>query len=264
MENVGRTGRSPAAIPMTTSCICRPTSPGSRRRPKARRWTAGTRRRSTTCSSPACGGTGARPRPAPPVIVHGETTVESRYLAFATNPFARGDFERAWALIGQAALWSTLTDEGRPTGTLTGTVSDVSGAPIAGAAVTVTGAANRSRTTDAAGRFETNTPAGEYTVTVSAFGYVPPHGHRRGGQGRHHHRPGHRARCGPVARGVRHRHGSRGQPARRRASVTILDTPLEPAVTDAAGAPTGSPRSRRVSTSSGWTATGASRRRRGP
>jgi hypothetical protein len=41
-----------------------------------------------------------------PVIVHGETTVGSRYLALATNPFSRGDAEREWTLIGQAALWS--------------------------------------------------------------------------------------------------------------------------------------------------------------
>lgn len=44
-----------------------------------------------------------------PVVVHGETTADSRYLGFATNPFSRGDFERA--LMGQAALWSNLTDE---------------------------------------------------------------------------------------------------------------------------------------------------------
>ncbi|MGH2738028.1 MAG: M14 family zinc carboxypeptidase [Actinomycetota bacterium] len=46
-----------------------------------------------------------------PVIVHGTTTVGSRYLGFATNPFSRGDAEREWPLIGQAALWSNLTDE---------------------------------------------------------------------------------------------------------------------------------------------------------
>jgi Zinc carboxypeptidase len=46
-----------------------------------------------------------------PIIVHGTTTVNSRYLGLATNPFSRGDAEREWALIGQAALWSNLTDE---------------------------------------------------------------------------------------------------------------------------------------------------------
>jgi len=39
------------------------------------------------------------------------TTADSRYLGLAANPFSRGDAEREWALIGQAALWSNLTDE---------------------------------------------------------------------------------------------------------------------------------------------------------
>jgi hypothetical protein len=46
-----------------------------------------------------------------PVILHGTTLVGSRYLALATNPFSRGDAEREWPLIGQAALWSNLTDD---------------------------------------------------------------------------------------------------------------------------------------------------------
>jgi Zinc carboxypeptidase len=46
-----------------------------------------------------------------PVIVHGTTNVASRYLALSTNPFSRGDAEREWPLIGQAALWSNLTDD---------------------------------------------------------------------------------------------------------------------------------------------------------
>jgi Zinc carboxypeptidase len=46
-----------------------------------------------------------------PIIAHGTTLVGSRYLALATNPFSRGDAEREWPLIGQAALWSNLTDE---------------------------------------------------------------------------------------------------------------------------------------------------------
>jgi hypothetical protein len=39
-----------------------------------------------------------------PVIVHGTTTAGSPYLAFATNPFSRGDAEREWPLIAQAVL----------------------------------------------------------------------------------------------------------------------------------------------------------------
>ena len=46
-----------------------------------------------------------------PMIVHGTTTLSSRYLGLAANPFSRGDAEREWSLIGQAALWSNLTDE---------------------------------------------------------------------------------------------------------------------------------------------------------
>ncbi len=46
-----------------------------------------------------------------PVIVHGTTLVGSRYVGLATNPFSRGDAEREWPLIGQAALWSNLTDD---------------------------------------------------------------------------------------------------------------------------------------------------------
>jgi hypothetical protein len=45
-----------------------------------------------------------------PIIVHGTTEVGSRYLALSTNPFSRGDAEREWPLVGQAALWSNLTD----------------------------------------------------------------------------------------------------------------------------------------------------------
>jgi len=44
------------------------------------------------------------------MVVHGTTLVNSRYVGLATNPFSRGDGEREWPLIGQAALWSNLTD----------------------------------------------------------------------------------------------------------------------------------------------------------
>ena len=54
---------------------------------------------------------GASGAPGAPMILHGTTTANSRYVAYATNPFSRGDAEREWPLIGQAALWSNLTDE---------------------------------------------------------------------------------------------------------------------------------------------------------
>jgi hypothetical protein len=46
-----------------------------------------------------------------PVLVRGSTTANSRYVAYATNPFSRYDAEREWPLIVQAALWTNLTDE---------------------------------------------------------------------------------------------------------------------------------------------------------
>jgi hypothetical protein len=45
-----------------------------------------------------------------PMIVHGTTLVDSRYVGLATDPFSRGDAEREWPLIGVAALWSNMTD----------------------------------------------------------------------------------------------------------------------------------------------------------
>jgi hypothetical protein len=55
---------------------------------------------------------GATPNlPNAPMIVHGTTNVQSRYMGFATDPLSRHDGERHWTLVGQAALWSTLTDE---------------------------------------------------------------------------------------------------------------------------------------------------------
>ncbi len=50
-----------------------------------------------------------------PVVVHGNTTASSRYVGYAANPFSRQDAEREWTLIGQAALWSNLTDEASST-----------------------------------------------------------------------------------------------------------------------------------------------------
>ena len=46
-----------------------------------------------------------------PMVVHGTTNNVGRYMGLATNPFSRQDAEREWTMIGQAALWGTLTDE---------------------------------------------------------------------------------------------------------------------------------------------------------
>jgi hypothetical protein len=46
-----------------------------------------------------------------PMAVHGSTRLAGRYAALAANPLSRGDAEREWLWVGQAALWSNLTDE---------------------------------------------------------------------------------------------------------------------------------------------------------
>ncbi|MCX5065554.1 S8 family serine peptidase [Micromonospora lupini] len=57
-------------------------------------------------------------------------------------------------------------------GTLAGTVTDAAtGAPIAGATVTLTGPTSREITTGADGKYSTQVPTGDYQVVVSAFGY---------------------------------------------------------------------------------------------
>ena len=43
-------------------------------------------------------------------IVHGPFSAGSRYVGLSENPYSGGDAGRQWLLIGQAALWSNLTD----------------------------------------------------------------------------------------------------------------------------------------------------------
>ncbi|HEY9181098.1 MAG TPA: TonB-dependent receptor, partial [Candidatus Baltobacteraceae bacterium] len=58
------------------------------------------------------------------------------------------------------------------TGTVSGTVHGTSGAPIADAAVTVSGAVTQSATTDASGKFSFTVPAGLYRLDVSKGGFL--------------------------------------------------------------------------------------------
>ncbi|HEY3557585.1 MAG TPA: S8 family serine peptidase, partial [Kribbella sp.] len=58
-------------------------------------------------------------------------------------------------------------------GSLTGTVTTVDGAPVAGATVTAKGAHSRTATTGTNGTFSLQLLAGEYDVTTNAFGYLP-------------------------------------------------------------------------------------------
>ncbi|HLX11141.1 MAG TPA: carboxypeptidase regulatory-like domain-containing protein, partial [Thermoanaerobaculia bacterium] len=57
-------------------------------------------------------------------------------------------------------------------GTITGTVTDQNGQPLAGATVQLTGSGNAT-VTDGGGNFNLTAPAGVYTLTASNFGYLP-------------------------------------------------------------------------------------------
>ena len=59
-----------------------------------------------------------------------------------------------------------------PSGTLAGTITTAGGTPIAGASIHAQGAADRNTVSDAAGAYHFKLPVGAYTITVSAFGYV--------------------------------------------------------------------------------------------
>src|SRR5829696_736837 len=59
-----------------------------------------------------------------------------------------------------------------PVGTLNGTVTNGStGAPLAGARVSITGPVDRTSTTEATGTYQFTLPTGSYSITVSAFGF---------------------------------------------------------------------------------------------
>ncbi|MGD9961308.1 S8 family serine peptidase [Nocardioides sp.] len=80
------------------------------------------------------------------------------------NVFGEGRLD-ALALLNAAPIGDT--------GTLAGTVTDAAtGAPLAGAQVSLTGPANRTLTTGADGSYSVRLVVGDYSATVSAFGYV--------------------------------------------------------------------------------------------
>lgn len=118
-------------------------------------------------------------------------------LLWSAAPSLRGDIEGTRALLDGTAVDTSDTTcggtaddnnvfgEGRldalallqaapvgDTGTLTGTVTDAdTGDPIDGATVAVSGEFDRSTTTAVDGTYSLRLPTGDYTVTVTAFGY---------------------------------------------------------------------------------------------
>ena len=122
-----------------------------------------------------------------------------------------------------------------PVGTLTGTVSNAAnGNPIANAQVTVTGPVDRNVTTNASGQYGPLTlPVGDYSVTVSSFGFASQTVTVTITEGQTTTQnfalvaaPSHQV-SGQVT-------DSNGTPVAN-ATVTILNTPIPPATTDANG-----------------------------
>ncbi|MEV4628027.1 S8 family serine peptidase [Micromonospora sp. NPDC049523] len=76
---------------------------------------------------------------------------------------------------GRLDVYAAVTAAPRATaGPIRGTVVDAAGgAPLAGAELTLTGAANRTLGTDTQGAFDALVPVGDYTVTATKFGYAP-------------------------------------------------------------------------------------------
>ncbi len=121
-----------------------------------------------------------------------------------------------------------------PTGTLGGTVTAAGGGPLAGATVKVEGPTKRNTVTDAAGAYTLLLPIGSYTVTAGAFGYVSKSAEgvvitegATTSQSFELAAAPAQAVSGTVREG-------NGAPVAG-AKVTILGTPLPPAVADASG-----------------------------
>ncbi|WP_369370482.1 carboxypeptidase regulatory-like domain-containing protein [Promicromonospora sp. Populi] len=80
------------------------------------------------------------------------------------NVWGEGKLDVA-ALIAAAPIGAT--------GTVTGTVTDADGAPIASADVVLDGDRDRTVSTGSDGTFSARVATGDYTVSASAFGYLP-------------------------------------------------------------------------------------------
>ncbi len=137
---------------------------------------------------------------------------------------------------GKLDAFAAVTQSPRgPTGTLTGTVTNASnGAPIAGANVRVTGGVTRDLITNASGVYSSVLPVGSYTAAASAFGFG-------GGSFTVTITAGatttRNFALTPVAsHAVSGRVLDTAGNALANATVTIADTPIPPATTNASGA----------------------------
>lgn len=75
------------------------------------------------------------------------------------------------AALAQPAHARTLESQHDTLGSVTGNATDASGAPLAGATVTLSGTATASTTTDPSGAYVLDVPPGVYTLTVTRGGF---------------------------------------------------------------------------------------------
>jgi subtilisin family serine protease len=180
-------------------------------------------------------------------------------LIWSAAPSVMGDITATRALLDQTAIDTNDTScggtpennnvygEGRvdafaateqaprgPTGTLTGTVTAGGGGPIANATITVEGPTKRRTLTDEMGVYSLQLPVGDYAVTASAFGYVSQTVSGVAVAEGATTTQDFALNAAPSANLSGTVTDSTGAPVAG-AKVTILATPIPPAVTDAAG-----------------------------
>ncbi|MBA8810889.1 S8 family serine peptidase [Promicromonospora sukumoe] len=97
-----------------------------------------------------------------------ETAIDTEDLSCGGTP----ERNNVWGegKLDVAALVDAAPTAG--TGTVTGTVTDAAGAPIAGASVLVDGERDRTVSTGADGTFSATVLSGDFSVSASAFGYI--------------------------------------------------------------------------------------------
>lgn len=78
-----------------------------------------------------------------------------------------------YAVMAALFVMPSFAGAAENTGTITGTVHDTSGSPVADARIVATGVENRSVSTDSAGKFTLTLTTGFYRLDVSKGGYVP-------------------------------------------------------------------------------------------
>ena len=82
---------------------------------------------------------------------------------------------RAWSVcVLSGMLWMGADGHAQPSAQVTGSVTDTTGLPLAGATITLRGASDRVTQTDSEGQFDVQSlPEGEYELTATLPGFAP-------------------------------------------------------------------------------------------